>query len=316
MSSPNAERTTELPELLARAQPNTNYDVEAGARRHRQLLTQGAPTPDWAPVVLRTRRLPSPWMWSVIGGALLVGIWAWQSAPSAPSHIVTYVEPSAPVVLTAPSARPTIEPLIVAPASPVAPQSAVHRPAVAASARQIAEPTPSPAVIAIKTARRAQGPAVADERVARAARAPRSQVVSAPGAVSATVDAPLLLDLSVSSPAPAPASVQDTTPDAPARMPAPEAIDPEVLEEMQQLATAERLLPTMPSRTLTLVREGMQRFSRGYLAQERRYLEIMALLALKMPKDAELLSRGFLRDYPKGPYRRKVERALVEGTRY
>ena len=99
------------------------------------------------------------------------------------------------------------------------------------------------------------------------------------------------------------------------RSPVPNAIDPEVLEEMQQLATAERLLPTMPSRTLALVREGMQRFSRGYLAQERRYLEIMALLALKMPKDAELLSRGFLRDYPKGPYRRKVERTLAEGAR-
>jgi hypothetical protein len=58
----------------------------------------------------------------------------------------------------------------------------------------------------------------------------------------------------------------------------------------------------------------MQRFPRGYLAQERRYLEIMALLALRMPKDAELLSRNFFRDYPKGPYRRKVERALEDGA--
>jgi hypothetical protein len=111
------------------------------------------------------------------------------------------------------------------------------------------------------------------------------------------------------------AAAEPSQPAEPARSPAPQAIEPEVLDEMQQLAGAERLLPTMPSRTLAMVREGMQRFPHGYLAQERRYLEIMALLALKRPKDAELLSRSFLRDYSNGPYRRKVERALAESAR-
>lgn len=311
MSAQSPEETTELRRLLERAQPKARYDVEAGAARHRQLLAQAAPTPDWAPAVLRARRVPSPWMWSVIGGALLLGVWAWQSASSAPAQAVPSPAPhAAKAVSSAPSARPTIEPLIADAVPHVAPQPAVHRPAATAAALQVAEPTPS--AVAIESARSAP---LREQALPKPTRAPRRRA-PAPSA-STAVDAPLALELSVPSPASAndPASLQNTTPEQPVRRPSPEAIDPEVLEEMQQLATAERLLPTMPSRTLALVREGMQRFSHGYLAQERRYLEIMALLALKMPKDAELLSRGFLRDYPKGPYRRKVERALEEGAR-
>jgi hypothetical protein len=86
---------------------------------------------------------------------------------------------------------------------------------------------------------------------------------------------------------------------------------PEDGEEIRQLVRAEELLAPDPLRALQLVRDGNTRFRRGYLRQERRYLEIMALFALGRTGEAHAHAQWFLGDYPAGPYKDKVELALL-----
>lgn len=86
--------------------------------------------------------------------------------------------------------------------------------------------------------------------------------------------------------------------------------DPRDLEEMRRVADAEQLLMRAPADTLRMVREDNQRFRDGYFHEERRYLEIMALIALGKADDARLLARQFLKRYARGAYRARVEEAL------
>ncbi len=88
----------------------------------------------------------------------------------------------------------------------------------------------------------------------------------------------------------------------------------EASTEVQQLALAERLLAREPARALALVRAGMERFRPGYLHQERRYVEVLALIALSQRAPARQLARQFVRDYPASPYRRKVEQAIAQSA--
>jgi hypothetical protein len=81
---------------------------------------------------------------------------------------------------------------------------------------------------------------------------------------------------------------------------------------MRQLAQSEQLLASQPGETLRLVREGDAHFPRGYFQQERRYLEVMALFALGRRGEARARAYWFLRDYPAGPYRRKIELTLQQ----
>jgi hypothetical protein len=85
---------------------------------------------------------------------------------------------------------------------------------------------------------------------------------------------------------------------------------PQDREEMLQLARAEQLLSAQPAETLRLVRAGEAQFPHGYFRQERRYLEVMALLALGQHGEAQARAHWFLRDYPVGPYRKKITLAL------
>jgi len=80
---------------------------------------------------------------------------------------------------------------------------------------------------------------------------------------------------------------------------------------MRQLAEAERLLGAEPVRALRIVREGHVAFRGGYFAQERRYVEVMALFALGRPGEAHALATWFLRDFPSGPYRHRVETEML-----
>ena len=73
------------------------------------------------------------------------------------------------------------------------------------------------------------------------------------------------------------------------------------------LAQAEQLLAPEPVRALHIVREGQVTFRNGYFAQERRYIELMALFALGRDGEAHAHAEWFLRDYPTGPYRTRVE---------
>ena len=45
----------------------------------------------------------------------------------------------------------------------------------------------------------------------------------------------------------------------------------------------------------------------GYFAQERRYIEVMALIALGRLGEAHAQAAAYLHDYPNAAYRRKVE---------
>ncbi len=86
---------------------------------------------------------------------------------------------------------------------------------------------------------------------------------------------------------------------------------PQDRDEMRQLAQSEQALASDPAETLRLVRQGAVRFPRGYFRQERRYLEVMALFALGQRGEARARAYWFLRDYPAGPYRKKIELALA-----
>jgi hypothetical protein len=87
-------------------------------------------------------------------------------------------------------------------------------------------------------------------------------------------------------------------------------VAPQDREEMLQVARAEQLLSAQPAETLRLVRNCEAQFPNGYFRQERRYLEVMALLALGRHGEAQACAQWFLRDYPVGPYRQKIARAF------
>jgi prolyl-tRNA synthetase len=89
------------------------------------------------------------------------------------------------------------------------------------------------------------------------------------------------------------------------------AESPRDAEEMHQLVEAERLLAAEPVRALRIVREGHVKFRGGYFAQERRYIEVMALFALGRRGEAHAQATWFLRDYPSGPYRHRVESEML-----
>jgi hypothetical protein len=132
----------------------------------------------------------------------------------------------------------------------------------------------------------------------------------------------------ISTPTPAPARVAGTpaaaqaapdkaraaesVPSASARQKARvRAESPRDAEEMRQLVEAERLLKSEPVRALRIVREGHVTFRAGYFGQERRYIEVMALFALGRRDEAHAQATWFLRDYPAGPYRHRVESEML-----
>ncbi|HLK41538.1 MAG TPA: sigma-70 family RNA polymerase sigma factor [Polyangiaceae bacterium] len=81
------------------------------------------------------------------------------------------------------------------------------------------------------------------------------------------------------------------------------------LVELQQVALAERLLSTDPARALTLVRSAEARFPHGYVREERRYVEIAALVPLGRFDEARPKIAAFLRDYPESAFGRRVREA-------
>jgi hypothetical protein len=111
-----------------------------------------------------------------------------------------------------------------------------------------------------------------------------------------------------SAPEPAPESGSAAVHAAPVSA---RTVVPEENRELAQLVEAERALKSEPVRALRLAREGELSFRNGYFAQERRYVEVMALFALGRLAEAHAKSAAFLRDYPAAPYRRKVELELL-----
>ncbi len=106
---------------------------------------------------------------------------------------------------------------------------------------------------------------------------------------------------SVSSRTYAPPAATDVAPAPPA--------GPDELSELRDVADAERALATDPGRALAIVRADEARFPHGYLAEERRYVAIMALFKLGHVTQARPEADAFLRDYPDGAFGRRVREA-------
>jgi hypothetical protein len=89
--------------------------------------------------------------------------------------------------------------------------------------------------------------------------------------------------------------------------------DDSTVAEMREIAQAERLLESDPAQALELTRAMRQRFEGGYFAEERSYVEVMALKRLGRASELRKKAEYFLRAYPDGPYTSRVrEAALVE----
>jgi hypothetical protein len=79
---------------------------------------------------------------------------------------------------------------------------------------------------------------------------------------------------------------------------------------MQQVAAAEQFLQRSPERALALVRQGDQRFARGYFQQERAYIAIMALIRLGRIEEARARAASFDAQFPALPYGARIRSAL------
>lgn len=106
----------------------------------------------------------------------------------------------------------------------------------------------------------------------------------------------------------------EARPPAAARVRRPEASAPDTseaaLSEMRAVAQAENLLTRDPERTLALTRAMRTRFPAGYFAEERAYLEVMALSALGRTAELQQRAAAFLSAHPDGLYSGRVRKAL------
>jgi hypothetical protein len=374
---------------LERAREPDTYDLEAGLRRHRELVARGAPPPAWAEgMAVRPRVGTARWFMGL--SALMMGagvLWAGQrdgtsdplplTASTTSSEAATGVrgvaatgvrgeatsgapgEPKA-VLQSAPREPSVAPPVIVEPAAaaegqPAAPVQGGVPAEAPMAAEAVAEgslptapstraPEASPPVVAERSSAPLAAPAAAGPASALSAaeRAPRGAPhTGAPSrwrpseAPPAPVPEPTLAELArqsvasaesapsvpASRPAVATAPARAVDPLAPpAGQAAPrhlviEAERPGVVAEMQELARAEALLARDPAQALKLVQASMAEHPQGYLREERRYVEVLALLGLRRVEEARLLGREFARLHPQSPYRRRVEAAIATALR-
>ena len=86
------------------------------------------------------------------------------------------------------------------------------------------------------------------------------------------------------------------------------------LLELRQVAEAERVLATDPAQALSLVRAYEARFPKGYMREERGYVEVMALLALGRLDEARPEVARFLQAYPDGAFSRRIREESRRAT--
>jgi hypothetical protein len=84
---------------------------------------------------------------------------------------------------------------------------------------------------------------------------------------------------------------------------------PDAMPEIQEVATAQRLLDSDPAQALALVRASEARAPSGYLREERRYIGVIALHKLGRSDEARAAAGRFLAEYPDGPYSVRVRAA-------
>src|SRR5262249_23626640 len=82
--------------------------------------------------------------------------------------------------------------------------------------------------------------------------------------------------------------------------------------EAQEIARAERLLGSNPAGALAIVREARARFTPSFLAEERDYIEVIALHDLGRSNQPEAAAARFLKAYPGGAFGRRIRKAMEE----
>jgi hypothetical protein len=102
---------------------------------------------------------------------------------------------------------------------------------------------------------------------------------------------------------------RDDAPTGDALVPAPVPVPGDDMTELRDIADAERLLASDPAGALARVRADAARFPRGYLREERAYVEVMALFAMGQVEQAAPAATAFLRAYPDGAFSRRVRQA-------
>jgi len=86
---------------------------------------------------------------------------------------------------------------------------------------------------------------------------------------------------------------------------------PDDAKEIQDVATAERLLSSAPAQALALARAGEASYPSGYLREERLYVVVTALFKLGRLDEARASAARFLSEHPDGPFSARVRAALT-----
>ncbi|MEM7159389.1 MAG: hypothetical protein AAF799_41510 [Myxococcota bacterium] len=89
------------------------------------------------------------------------------------------------------------------------------------------------------------------------------------------------------------------------------AADDAVLREAKKIAAARASLESNPGKSLRLVHEAEKEFSDGQLIEERRAIEILALVRLGRRDQAQQRADAFLTKYGRGAHAAAVRRALA-----
>ena len=269
-------------ELLAagRTHPGVRFDVPSALARLREALgsgTSGISIPPWATGTTGAGLasgvgLTAPAVLSalVMVNAVGTGVARWDAAKAG-------ARASAPATLVA-SMGPEIPLDSVAAKAPAAPVDPAAPPG------DLAGPVNDLAPV---------GERAAPARVHVTQRSPTSSVVAPRPPARPPVD-------------PSPATDAPALTDAPAHADPP---SPDAIREIQEVAAAQQLLTTDPSRALALVRSGEAQFPSGYLREERRYVGVVALFKLGRLDEARAEASRFLSDYPDGPFSARVRSA-------
>lgn len=263
--------------------------------RHRQLVQSGAELPAWA-----SNWAPHSASWlSVLGlGPIVVGVVAIGAvtaalmfAPNAEPSRQQRLRAEAPPVNEAAAPAATAAPETTAPAAASEPAPVTEqRPAVIAPPRQrfIHE---APTRLERPVVRRVSGPSTTSSAVVNGDFAAQLPAEERAAANEEPKEEPLPVQ---PPPKEEVVSGQDRT-----------------LAEMREVAQAEKLLSTNPAQALELTRSMRERFEVGYFAQERGYVEVMALHRLGRTDELRDKGTAYLRAYPSGPYAERVRKALA-----
>jgi hypothetical protein len=347
-TQPKPARSGSLRRLLQESSPSVRYDAARGLARHEQLVASQSPLPEWASGLTpsASTRIVSAfakrawWLGGalIVAGALWLGASGVRRAESASHDLAAATQAPAakreprPGPARAPSApeRRAVEPLGRTTSPDVGSRAVGPRAGSTAAGEGAAVgreegtqvlpgpmndvredttllPASSGPVVPASGARADPRASTAEPHVLDSAPTSRAAARASASDLDARAQEPRVLPRSASASAPQEGSTRAALKTR-SRV---AAGSPRDAEEMRQLAEAERLLAPEPVRALRIAREGQVAFRSGYFAQERRYIEVMALFALGRHGEAHAHAAWFLRDFPDGPYRHRIETELL-----